>query len=120
MIPRVLGVIITLFMAMMSLDAIGEFYGWKLVLALLIHNIPTLILLAVLVIAWKREDVGGWIYLILGIATMIFFQTYKEIYSFLIITAPIAITGTLFLIGHRMDRMKEKTKSKTNQASKEA
>lgn len=56
--PKILGIILVLFLALMSLDVFEGNYGfWGTILALFMHNIPALILLIVLIISWKYEIV---------------------------------------------------------------
>ena len=58
--PRILSIIFIFFLALMSLDGYSpELSFWQTLGALFMHNIPTLILLAVLLISWKYEIVGG-------------------------------------------------------------
>ena len=58
--PRILAILAILFMLMFSFDAFdgNEPLGRKL-LGFLIHNIPVLILTAIVVVAWNRELPGG-------------------------------------------------------------
>ena len=66
--PRILAIIFILFLAMFSLDIFEGNYGfWGTILGLFMHNIPALILLAVLLISWKNEIVGGIAFILAGI-----------------------------------------------------
>lgn len=52
----------------MSLDTLEGNYGfWEMILELFIHNIPTLVLLIVLLISWKYEIFGGISFILAGI-----------------------------------------------------
>ena len=58
--PRILSILFLCFLAMFSLDVFEEGRSaGQIALGLLMHNIPVFILLAVLIIAWKREIVGA-------------------------------------------------------------
>lgn len=58
--PRVLSIALVLFLALFSLDVFeGEASAGQRLLALFMHNIPSLTLAAVTVFAWKRDLVGA-------------------------------------------------------------
>lgn len=69
------------------------------------HSLPALVLLAVLLIAWKREIVGAIGFLLAGLAYVVLvfgngFEWYKLAWAFQI--SGIAwLVGVLFLIGWR-------------------
>ncbi len=59
---RILLIVVALFLAVFSFDVFGEGYSfWKTALAFFIHNIPSLVLLAVVAIAWRWEHIAGLI-----------------------------------------------------------
>jgi len=62
-LPRILGIAFVLFLSLFATDVFGEYSGAELVLALLIHLIPSFILLAVVAVAWKWELVGAIVFL---------------------------------------------------------
>jgi len=58
--PRILGILFTLFVGMFSLDVFEMGGGfWAILGGFIVHNIPTLILLAALVLGWRWEWVGA-------------------------------------------------------------
>ena len=62
-----MSIILLVFLALMSLDVFDEGLGfWPTVLGLFMHNIPVFVMLAVLLIAWKREIVGAAFFLFCG------------------------------------------------------
>ena len=109
--PRVLSVCFVLFLAMFSLDVFepGKSSA-EIEAGLFMHNIPALILLAVLVVSWKREIVGGIAFILAGflyIAVVLAgalkngFEWYMLSW-FLTISGPAFLIGALFLAGwHR-------------------
>jgi hypothetical protein len=105
--PRILSIIFILFLALFSLDVFDGKYGfWGTVLALLIHNIPSLVLLGILIISWKYEIVGGVAFIFAGFLYigLLFIKPQFEWYMLswsLIIAGPAFFIGILFLIGWR-------------------
>jgi hypothetical protein len=65
--PRILCTLFAAFISVFALDVFGEGYGfWETVVALLMHLIPTGVILIVLAIAWRWEWVGGALFTALG------------------------------------------------------
>jgi lysylphosphatidylglycerol synthetase-like protein (DUF2156 family) len=68
--PRILAILYIAFLSIFSLDVFSEEHGfWRIVVALLIHLIPSFILLAVLILAWRWEWIGAALY---GVAGLIY------------------------------------------------
>ncbi len=102
-IPRILSIIFILFLVLMSLDIFDLGLGfWGTILGLVMHNIPTLILLIILFISWKHELVGGITYILIGLIYLIMMFTNQSwnalLSSSLIIYGPAFIIGILFII----------------------
>ena len=77
--------------------------------AFFMHLIPSFILTILLIIAWKRELLGGILFLIisLGVSPFIFKMNYNMNQSFwmsmgiiFMITIPFAVVGILFIMSH--------------------
>ncbi|MBN2198135.1 hypothetical protein JW698_03030 [Candidatus Wolfebacteria bacterium] len=68
--PRVFSILFILFMSMFALDVFGQ-PQWFL--ALIMHLIPSFILIILTVIAWKKEKIGGWLFTIAGLFAIVFF-----------------------------------------------
>lgn len=102
--PRILSIIFIFFLALMSLDIFDGNYGFfGMILGLLIHNIPTIILLILLIISWKRELVGAITFIFAGIAYILIllitgFEEYM-LFWILQIAGVAFLIGILFLIG---------------------
>jgi hypothetical protein len=105
--PRILGILAILFISMFSLDAFAPGLSLKeQILGWLIHMIPSWILIALLIIAWKWEKIGGIIFISLGLAfaPVLFSGNYMNNHSVWMsiviaatLTLPIIITGLLFM-----------------------
>jgi hypothetical protein len=104
--PRILSIAFVLFLMVFSLDVFEPgLSAREIATGLFMHNIPALILLAVVVISWKREIVGGIVFIIVGIlftvrmaATMITNQFEWIGLSQLIIAGPAFLIGVLFIV----------------------
>lgn len=110
LLPRILCMLAILFISVFALDALDpELSLWQQIVGFLIHLIPSFILIAILVLAWKREFIGGIIFILLGLgfSPIIYSHNYKMNQSFglslliiSLITLPFVIVGILFLISH--------------------
>lgn len=102
--PRILAIIFILFLSIFSFDVFGNNYTfWETVLGLFIHNIPSIILLIVLIISWKHELIGAIGFILAGLLYIIslLIKPKLEWYmllSVLIIAGPAFLTGILFWI----------------------
>lgn len=108
--PRVLSIIFVLFLTLMSLDVFGPGQGfWQTAGALVLHLLPALVLLVVLVIAWKYEIVGGVGYILAGLVYigLLFaspFEWFKVVWA-LQISGIAFLVGILFLVGWKKKRI---------------
>ncbi|NDJ52542.1 MAG: hypothetical protein GYB68_05565 [Chloroflexi bacterium] len=103
--PRILAILFALFLSLFALDVFGEFdtIGETLI-ALFMHLIPTFILLAAIVIAWRWPFAGGLLFLALGLISVVFFRTAQEFISFMLVSAPALLIGAMFLWDGWRDR----------------
>jgi hypothetical protein len=108
-IPRVLAIVSILFMAMFSLDAFAgnESFGMKM-LGFLMHNIPVLIVTAILIIAWKWEVAGGILFILAFTAGTIFFHSFTGNPGSIVVIAPFLIIGILFILHGFLYPLKKK------------
>jgi len=57
--PRILCILFAVFVSLFALDVFGEGFGfWQTIIALVMHLIPTYVVVIALVIAWRWEWVG--------------------------------------------------------------
>ncbi len=79
-IPRILAIAFALFISMFALDVFSEGYGFpEVLLALFMHLIPTFLIIGVTMVAWKRMNLGGSLFVVLALFSLIQFNTYKEL-----------------------------------------
>ena len=109
--PRILCVLAILFISMFALDAFdGNASVWQKIGGFIIHLIPSYILIALLIVAWKWELIGGIIFMLIGLgfAPSIYiinhnrnhFSVSQSLIDVLMINGPIIIVGILFLISY--------------------
>lgn len=99
--PRIIGILAIAFIALFSFDVFdGTDPIWKKLLGLLIHNIPALIMVAVLIIAWKWELIGGILYFALFLAGCFFFRSFAGNPGALVVISPLLIAGVLFILDY--------------------
>jgi len=113
-LPRIICILAILFVSLFAADAFTpELTIWQQIGAFLIHLIPSFILVALLVVAWKWEYIGGIIFTIigLGLSPFVFVHNYKMNHSvwmslgiILAITIPFVIVGVLFIWSHKMKK----------------
>jgi hypothetical protein len=97
-LPYYLSFLYILFVGIFAFDVFGEGLSpLGTAIALFMHLIPCFILITITVISWKNRLIGGMLYILLSIAFTLGFSTYREIISFLIISAPPLIIGVLLL-----------------------
>jgi len=97
--PRILSIIFIAFLALFSLDVFGMGLSFREVsIGLIMHNIPVFVLIAVLVIAWKRELVGGVVFILAGFL-YIFLALHGAGDWRMALAWSVQISGMAFLIG---------------------
>jgi len=98
--PRILCLLFAGFISMFALDVFQENHGfWNTALALLMHLIPTGILLIMLAVAWRWEWFGGLFFPALGAFYIFAFWGRFSWQTYLIIAGPLVLVGVLFLLG---------------------
>ena len=92
-VPRVLCILFAIFLSMFSLDVFSESYSFgETILALLIHLIPTFIIIIALVVAWRWELVGAALFIVVALSYLVLSGGESWI-----ISTPLFLVGVLFL-----------------------
>lgn len=112
--PRILCIMAILFVSLFALDAFTPGLSiWKQLTDFFIHLIPSFVLLACLILAWKKELIGGILIALigLGLSPFVFEMNYQRTQSvsvsliiILMITFPFVIVGFLFILSHFMKK----------------
>lgn len=101
--PWTLSILFAAFIALFALDVFTETQGFRqTAAALLVHLIPTWIVLAVLAISWRREWVAGLIFPALAVLYVALFFGRFHWSVYLIIAGPLVVIGALFLVNWRL------------------
>jgi len=105
--PRILSFVFAAFLVIFSFDVFGEGVGfWQTALAFFMHNLPSLILIAIAIIAWKRELVGAIGYGLFSLLFLIFTAVraergpspYIQMAWSMIIFVPALLTAVLYYL----------------------
>lgn len=108
--PRIIVILFALFISLFALDVFDENRStWETILALLLHLIPTAIIIVSLFIAWKWELFGAFFYPALGVIYIIWAWGKFPVITYLTISGPVVIIGILFFLSwnyHRRQKQK--------------
>ena len=106
--PRILGVLVCLFLSVFALDAFG---GGKTFIQALpdfaLHVAPMLLLLAVVGVAWRWKWVGGVVFT--GLAAAYTYFARNHLSWIAVIAGPLLLVGILFLLSWRHHRGRRAT-----------
>lgn len=126
--PRILSILFILFLALFSFDVFDSCSGFSgCALALFMHNLPSIVLLILLIISWKHELVGAITFISAGILytslciVRFIMGSPKVGYMLswpLTIAVPAFLVGILFLIGWRRKKIISKKKNPKKQIKK--
>ncbi len=96
---RTLLILTILFFALFSLDVFKEGKGlWETLADLFMHNLPSLIMIVILIIAWKNELFGG-ILMIIGVIGFGIFLYFKIDHVTNLLLIPLLV-GLLFVVNY--------------------
>jgi len=97
--PRILGILFAMFVSLFALDVFGQGAGlWQEILGLLIHLVPTYLIILALVIAWRWEWVGTILFGGLGVFYIVLTWEQFSWVAAALISGPAFLVGGLFLL----------------------
>ncbi len=112
--PRIICILAILFISLFAADAFTpERTMWQQLSGFVIHLIPSFVLLALLILAWKKELIGGIIFTLIGsiLSPIIFQHNYNMNHStwislgiILSISIPFVLVGILFIVSYFLKR----------------
>jgi hypothetical protein len=114
-LPRIICILAILFVSLFAADAFASGLTiWQQLGGFLIQLIPSFILLAFLIVAWKWEFIGGIIFVVIGLVTspLVFMLNHNRnqlsigasLKNVLMITFPFIIVGVLFIISNSLKK----------------
>jgi hypothetical protein len=107
--PRVIGILAIGFVMMFSFDCFEGSYNLKEQLTcFLMHNIPALILIVILILAWKLELIGGIVFILAAIIMSIYWDGFGKNTGVLALTSPFMVIGILFILNYIFIHKKHK------------
>ena len=96
--PRILAIAFALFLSLFALDVFDEVHGfWVTALAFSIHLVPALIVVAVLIAAWRWEWVGAVAYALLTALYLWWGLPKRPFLGVLTIATSLIVIAGLFL-----------------------
>lgn len=98
-VPRIFSLVFVLFFGLFALDVFeSDASWWQQVGGFIIHQVPSVLLLLMLIVTWKHPFWTGIIFILLAIVFTVFFRTYDSFLSFLMISIPVFLAAVLFII----------------------
>ncbi len=112
--PRILGILAIIFISLFAFDAFSEDSTfWQNLAGFLLHLIPSFVLIALLIFAWKQELWGGTAFTVLGLffIPLIFHVNNRPGNTFwltlgvtMMVTLPFIVIGILFIVSHYVNK----------------
>lgn len=97
--PRALGVLAILFISIFALDVFQSGEPWHMIaLGLIMHLLPSFVLVVMLAIAWRFERIGSVLFIAAGLAPV--FLLSNPLWVNIILGGPFILTGLLFLFSY--------------------
>lgn len=97
--PRILCLLFAAFLSIFFLDVFSEDYSfWETVVALLMHLVPTTIVLVVLAVSWRWEWVGAVMFTAFGVLYLVMAWGRFPISVYFTISGPLFLVAGLFLV----------------------
>ncbi|HEX4947575.1 MAG TPA: hypothetical protein VFZ34_12975 [Blastocatellia bacterium] len=100
--PRVLCIAFAVFLSIFALDVFDmpvDF--WQKALALLLHLIPTALVLVALAIVWRHEWIGAILFPMLAALHLVTMWGRLNWVGYVLIEGPLLLLGVLFLMNWR-------------------
>ncbi|MFA5032493.1 MAG: hypothetical protein WC614_05675 [bacterium] len=114
-LPRIICILAILFVSLFAFDSFSpNLTIWQQLLAFFMHLIPVYVLIIFLIVAWKRELIGGILLALIGIGITPFlfnlnykrnhFSVFQSLGVVMAIALPFIIVGILFIVSYIMKK----------------
>ncbi len=101
--PRVLCILFIAFVSIFALDVFGEAHGfWQTLAALAMHLVPSFVMAAALIAAWRWEWIGAAMFTLFGVFFLYIVRGPLSVKSTFVV--PCLVTAGLFLLNWRTRR----------------
>ncbi len=111
-LPRGIMILYILFISLFALDAFDPELGrMEQILGFLIHMIPSFILIAILIVSWRRPLYGAIGYISASILFTVLVHGPSGGSAFYILVTPSLLGALLFFLEYRKGRKSEKKES---------
>jgi hypothetical protein len=103
--PRILGFIFAALISVFAIDVLGEGNGlFETLFSLIIHLIPSLAIIVILVISWRKEWIGAILFMAVGI--FYFFYSDEQIswVTSIVLTVTPVTVSLLFILSRLFKR----------------
>jgi hypothetical protein len=100
---RTLLILLIVFWALFSITVFQTEKGfWNILVGFLMQNIPVFVMIIILIIAWKREHIGGMLLMLgmLGFTIFLMAGSRELMYGTLIMVGIPFLIGALFVVNH--------------------
>ena len=100
--PRIICIAFAAFLGMFAMDVFGmQVDFWHTALALLVHLIPTVLVLMALMVVWRREWIGAVLFPLLAVIHLVtkWGQFHWSVYA--VIDGPLLLIVVLFWVNWR-------------------
>ena len=95
--PRVAAILIIFFVSLFSLDVFEmEATPIEMLGGFLIHNVPSIVMIVLLVLAWRKPVIGFIAFLLVGIFFLRFVILGRDLAHFLLFSGPMLLVAALF------------------------
>src|SRR3989344_7508085 len=94
-IPRILSLMFVGFLSIFAFDVFTEYQGWSIVPALFMHLLPSIIMLFIILAAWKYDMVGAIVFIVFGIFYVFIVGLDRHWSWYASISGPTVIIGIL-------------------------
>jgi len=95
--PRILCIVFAAFLSIFAADVFSERLPfWTTMGALLMHLIPSALVLLMLALAWRHEWFGGLVSIALGVLQLVLKWGQLPFIDFLIVAGPLFLIASLF------------------------
>ncbi|NOU19765.1 MAG: hypothetical protein HOO91_19580 [Bacteroidales bacterium] len=98
-LPRLIAISIAIFLSVFAFDVFSmpAPFGKKMI-GFTIHTIPSISILIIAIITWKKSFWGSFLFTLLFIAITFYFKTYNNATSFLILSIPLLFIALLYTL----------------------